>query len=154
MSLTLTLLPAAIALSTTLTSSAVGVLTSLELKDGCPDLPAVDTAFLDGALLLQTLQEHGFSVNKVSEEEYTVQTEAGFLRYFRTASDRPFQVEASRIKDPNGLLHSLDLLENEYGRNVQRFTYETIRCNLEQHGMRLESEEVLEDDTILLTIDL
>ena len=149
MSLTLTLLPAAIALSTSLTSSAVGILTSLELKDGCPDLPAVDTV-----MLLQTLQEHGFSVNKVSDQEYTVQTEAGFLRYFRSASDVPFQVEARRIKDPNQLLHSLDLLENEYGRNVQRFTYETIRCNLQQHGMSLAGEEVLEDDTILLTIDL
>ena len=54
MSLTLTLLPAAIALSTSLTSSAVGILTSLELKDGCPNLPAVDTVFLDSAMLLQT----------------------------------------------------------------------------------------------------
>jgi hypothetical protein len=154
MSLTLTLVPAPIALSSPLTSSAVGILTSLELKDGCPDLPAVDTIFLDAAMLLQTLQEHGLSVNKISDQEYTVQTEAGFLRYFRSASDAPFQVEAKRIKDPNQLLHSLDLLENEYGRNVQRFTYETIRCNLQQHGMSLASEEVLEDDTILLTIDL
>lgn len=154
MSLTLTLLPAAIALSTTLSSTAVGLLTSVDLKDGCPDLPAVDTVFLDGSLLLQTLQEHGFQVDQLSEDEYTVQTEAGFLRYFRSAAGAPFQVEAKRIKDPRQLLQSLDLLENEYGRNVQRFTYETVRCNLKEHGMSLESEEVLEDDTILLTLSL
>ena len=154
MSMTLTLIPATIALSATLSSSAVGLLTSLNLKDGCPDLPAVDTCFVDASLLVQTLEEHGFAVKKISENEYVVETEAGCLRYFRRSEADAFQVEATRIKDPNGLLRSLDQLENEYGRNVQKFTYETVRCNLARHGMSLESEEVLEDDTILLTLTL
>jgi hypothetical protein len=154
MSMTLTLIPATIALSATLSSSAVGLLTSLDLKDGCPDLPAVETCFADPELLLQTLTEHGFTVDKISENEYVVQTEAGRLRYFRRSAEEAFQVEATQIKDPEGLLHSLDLLENEYGRNVQKYTYETVRCNLARHGMRLENEEVLEDDTLLLTLTL
>ncbi len=154
MSLTLTLLPATLALSTTLTGSAVGLLTSLDLSDGCPDLPAVDTCFADGTLLVRTLTEHGLNVEKISENEFVVETESGRLRYFRSSAEEAFQVEASRIKDPEALIRALDQLENEYGRNVQQFTYETIRCNLARHGMKLENEELLEDDTILLTLDI
>ena len=52
------------------------------------------------------------------------------------------------------LLDSVDELENEYGRNVQTFTYNKVMTSLYEHGMTVDQEEVLEDDSILLTLNV
>ncbi len=49
--------------------------------------------------------------------------------------------------------NELEELNEEYGLNVQTYTYEHVKENLEE-GMPIESEEVLEDNSILLTINL
>lgn len=51
------------------------------------------------------------------------------------------------------LQKELKQLEEEYSLNVQSFTYEKIKSSLES-DMSIESEEVLEDNSILLTINL
>lgn len=153
MSLTLTLIPVAIAVGMSLGSSSIAALTSLK---GCGghDLGPVETRFADCELLQKTLNEHGLIVKRLSENEYIIETEAGTLHYFRTSFDTPFMLEAKGVKDLQGLLSSLDSLENEYGRNVQAFTYGRVMRSLEEHGMSVASEEVLEDDSILLTLRL
>ncbi len=153
MSLTLTLIPVAIAVGMSLGSSSIAALTSIKGRGG-HDLEPVETRFADCDMLLKTLNEHGLSVKRLSENEYIIETEAGTLHYFRASSDTPFMLEAKGVKDLQGLLSSLDSLENEYGRNVQAFTYDRVMCSLEEHGMSVASEEVLEDDSILLTLRL
>ncbi len=49
--------------------------------------------------------------------------------------------------------NELEELNEEYGLNVQSYTYEHVKDNLEE-GMSIESEEVLEDNTIVLTINV
>jgi pentatricopeptide repeat protein len=63
-------------------------------------------------------------------------------------------LEVKGVKDMQDLKSSLDALENEYGRNVQAFTYNRVMCSLVEHGMGIEAEEVLEDDSIVLTLRL
>ncbi len=152
MSMTLTLVPLAIALNVSLASSVAAIL--CKQKPEGASLPAVETIFSDAALLEQTLREHGLSFTAASPNEYTVSTDAGVLRYFRASADVPFQLEATGVDDMEELLDSLDALENEYGRNVQKFTYDKVMCSLAQYGMTVDREEVLEDDSILLTLNL
>ena len=45
-------------------------------------------------------------------------------------------------------------LNDEYGLNIQEMTYNKIKERLEQENMRLESETVLDDNSIVLTIDV
>ena len=90
----------------------------------------------------------------VSENEFVVSTENGKLRYFRTEEDTPFYLEASEIKNIDELLASLDQLEKEYGRNVQAFTYRRVMDSLEEHGMSVVTEEILEDDSVLLRLQI
>ena len=156
MSLTLSLVPLVIAIGASLSSASVGILTAqtggaVSERGG---LPEVETIFQDSALLVKTLTEHGIAVDAVSDDEFIAETESGRLHYYRRAAEGPFLLKASDVSDLQELLDSLDALENEYGRNVQKFTYDKILCSLAEHGMTLESEEVLEDDSILLTLNV
>ena len=142
MSMTLTLVPVAVALSMSLGSSSLAALITLKggEKHG---FDPVETVFADG-LCVKTL----------SENEYIVETEAGTLRYYRHDAQSPFLLELQNVHDMQQLLDSLDSLENEYRKNVQAFTYDRVMASLEEHGMRAESESVLDDESILLTLSL
>ncbi len=153
MSLTLTLIPVAVAVGMSLSSSSIAALTSLRGKK-TQSFDPVETTFADAALLLKTLGEHGLQVQQHGENEFVVQTESGTLRYFRTQAEAPFYLELSGVSDLDGLLDSLDSLENEYRRNVQAFTYDKVKSYLAEHGMTLEQESVMDDESILLTLSL
>ena len=58
------------------------------------------------------------------------------------------------ISDMRQLLSSVDELNNEYGRNVQTFTYHKVMEGLIEHGMTVDTEEILEDDSIVLTLNV
>ena len=151
MSITLTLIPVAMAVGMSLSSTSIAALTSVK-GHGKHDLEAVETRFTDCELLQKTLTEHGLNIKQLSENEVVIETEAGTLRYFSQSADAPFLLEVKGVSDMQELLDSLDSLENEYGRNVQAFTYDKVMCSLSEHGMSVESEEVMEDDSILLTL--
>ena len=132
MSITLSLIPVAIAVGMSLGASAIAAVTSLTDKSG-HHIDPVCTIFNDSSILLNTLNEHGLQVNKVSENEFIVSTDSGTLRYFRTDAEQPFFLEVTGIKNIDELMTSLDQLENEYGRNVQAFTYNRVMTSLEEH---------------------
>lgn len=153
MSVTLTLIPLAVAVGVSLTAASASILN--EMRDGnTRELPALETAFVDGAVLHKTLTQHGLQVAVLSENEMVVRSESGTLRYFRRNSGLPFSLELRDIHNMRELLDSVDELENEYGRNVQSFTYNKVMVSLAEHGMTIDSEEILEDDSILLTLNI
>lgn len=77
-----------------------------------------------------------------------------FKRAQRHDAQSPFLLELQNVHDMQQLLDSLDSLENEYKKNVQAFTYDRVMASLEEHGMCAESESVLDDESILLTLSL
>lgn len=153
MSVTLTLVPLAVAVGISLTASA-----AVMLKQHNPQqeeqLPPLETAFQDADLLVKTLSQHGLQVQVISDNEMIVRSESGTLRYFRQDASQPFLLEMKDISNMRELMDSVDELANEYGRNVQTFTYSKVMTGLMEHGMTLDSEEVLEDDSIVLTLNL
>lgn len=156
MSLTLSLIPLAIALNASIATGVTALVATqaLSAKEKKNGLPPIETVFMDSQLLCKTLSEHGLQIRQVSNSEYIVETQSGVLHYFRRSADTPFMLELSNVKDMDELLNSLDTLENEYGRNVQQFTYDKVMCSLEEHGMSVAGEEVLEDNSILITLNL
>ena len=153
MSITLSMISLTVAIGMSLGTTSVAALVALTNKKSQSIRP-VPTIFNNRELLLSTLSEHGLQFNKVSENEFVVSTENGKLRYFRTEEDTPFYLEASEIKNIDELLASLDQLEKEYGRNVQAFTYRRVMDSLEEHGMSVVTEEILEDDSVLLRLQI
>lgn len=153
MSVSLTLVPLAIAVGVSLTASSTALLVQHRNKPSAT-IPVLETAFQNCELLQKTLTQHGLQVQTISENELLVRSESGVLRYFRQDSSLPYSLELSNISNMRELLDSVDELENEYGRNVQSFTYNKVMTSLCEHGMSVDSEEILEDDSILLTLNL
>ena len=153
MSVTLTLIPLAVALSASLTAASVAMLAN-QPKNTAAELPVLETAFNDLDLLHKTLTQHGLQVRSTHENELTVSSASGVLRYFRQDRNQPFMLQISHVSNMRELLDSVDELANEYGRNVQTFTYNKVMTSLHEHGMTVEQEEVLEDDSIVLTLNV
>lgn len=151
MSMVLTMIPVAVAVGVSLSSATVMAVTSKKGRKGS-DLAPLETIFCDGSMLVKTLEEHGLNVCKVGENEFTVETESGFLHFFRDSEEVPFLLEVKNLQDTEELLGALESFEKEYGRNVQKFTYDNVLASLEEYGMSIQEEEVLEDESILLTL--
>lgn len=153
MSVTLTLVPLAVAVGLSLTATSTALLAQ-HRKNATQQIPVLETAFVDAAILQKTLTQHGLQVDAVSENELFVRSDSGELRYFRQDASSKFSLELRNISNMHELLDSVDELENEYGRNVQTFTYNKVMTGLIEHGMTVDTEEILEDDSILLTLNI
>lgn len=154
MSVTLTLVPLAIAVGITLTATSAVVLSEQKHTPAQQQIPPLETAFTDANLLHKTLTQHGLQVHTTHENELTVSSPSGVLRYYRQNRNQPYMLQISHVSNMRELLDSVDELTNEYGRNVQTFTYNKVMTSLHEHGMTVDQEEVLEDDSILLTLNV
>ena len=152
MSLTLVLMPTVLpmvaAIGSTVSAAAIAAACSMKERTIAP----VQTSCLDKGLLTKTLTEQGLAVEEVDENTLRVVTEGGEVLYHRAGVDRPYFAEARNVKHPEETMAALQEFETAYGRNVQAFTYGKIKEALAEHGLTLQGEEVLEDDSILLTL--
>lgn len=153
MSVTLTLVPLAVAVGISLTAASTAILTQHKDRANM-QIPPLETAFMDVNVLNKTLTQHGLHVQIISDNDILVRSDSGELHYFRNDESTAFSLELRNISNMRELLDSVDELEKEYGYNVQSFTYNKVMTGLIEHGMTVQSEEVLEDDSILLTLNV
>ncbi len=160
MSIVLTMTSIAIALGV---SAAGGVMAAKEaLASRCRNeeteetaIQPVQTRFTDEGLLTQTLEEHGFPVRREEDGTLSVNTSAGSLRYYQPEKGAAFWVQPYDLKSEEELEAHQEELAEEYMVNVQKSTYLLLKQRLkERRDMELESEAVLEDQSILLTINV
>lgn len=153
MSLTLTLASAAIIAGISIaTTTSLAVID--QVSDGVFDAAeGIDTMYVDSEILLKTLKEYDCHFEIISENEYYVKTSCGNIRYARENAGQPFKMYLDAIEDVDGLLENLKSFEIDYGRNVQAYTYNHIKENLSEN-MYINNEEVLEDNSLLLTINI
>lgn len=119
------------------------------------ELEPVVTRFADKETLTHTLTEHGFPVKEQADGVLVVETSVGSLRYYQPAPGQPFWVQPFDIKDEQELESRQQELIDEYMLNVQKSTYILLKQQIEQRDdLSLESEEFLEDETILLRINV
>lgn len=153
MSVTFTLASAAILAGITL-STATTMAVIDQVSDGVMDIDTpIETMFNDCELLQKTLLAHGCGVNVVSENEIIVETECGNMRYVRSDASQAFGLLLDEISNLDELFDELKSFELDYGRNVQSYTYDHIKGNL-TNEMSIDNEEVLDDDSLLLTINI
>ena len=153
MSVVLSLTSAAIIAGVSITSLSVTQLIENKTGVGKRKNPCFETIFVDGELLKKTLTDYGCCIKQVSTNEFVVETNNGELRYFRNADAEAFQLELRSVENVDLLLEQIRLFETEYGRNVQTYTYHHIMENLSE-DMNVVSEQVLEDDSLMLTISI
>ena len=60
-------------------------------------------------------------------------------------------VNSGNVKE---VFSQLSLLDDDYKNNVQAYTYENLKNNLIDNDLEIENEEILEDDSIVITVNL
>jgi hypothetical protein len=76
------------------------------------------------------------------------------MAYKKLDGSNGYTLEITRVTDKTECENVINDLNDEYGMNIQEMTYNKIKERLEQENMRLESEEVMEDNSIVLTIEV
>lgn len=112
------------------------------------------TNYTDKAILLNTLTEHG--ATDIVEEYDTITCKVFGLemKYFKSDENPAFELEITQVSKPEDCESIVNDLNDEYGLNVQEITYNKIKERLDQENLRLESETVLDDNSIVLTIEV
>lgn len=112
------------------------------------------TNFRDGELLFRTLKE--FGVNPVREGSgMKCRVEDSLLIFRQSQShDSPFYVEVHNAPDLRKVYQYLSDVDEDYKRCLQSMVYEKLKERVEAKNMTVESEEVLEDNSIVLTINI
>ena len=112
-----------------------------------------DTVITDRDLLMKTLQEHGVDNLSVKGEAICAK-----VSEFNLLFTREYEGEAYKLKvymecdvDEKDIVNELF---SEYCVNTQEMTYEKIKERLEEKNLQIDEEEILEDNSIMLTINL
>ena len=104
--------------------------------------------------LLKTLTERGaFSVHS---DKYNIYCEMSGMQFLfsRNNTRGQYFLSVDRVSDEELCTNILKELDEEYGLNIQDIVYKKIMERIKDKNMRIESEEVQDDNSIVLTIDL
>lgn len=114
-----------------------------------------ETPFMNNELLERTLSEYGFKIEKSSELSVVATIERLFFTFARSDVNSPFLL---KIEFPDDCMEMqaevAASLYEEYGGNTQEETYIRIKEKIDESNMYIEDEEILDDDSIVLTINL
>ena len=111
------------------------------------------TNYTDKGILINTLLEHGAS--GLAEEGDIVSCNLfGMDMVYTKNNSGAYSLDIKRVTDADSCMNTINDLNNEYGLNIQEMTYNKIKERLDKENMRLEDESVLEDNSIVLTIDV
>lgn len=150
MSLTMVLIPMAVALCVSSAETVVAI------KEKCArtsmgEVEDIQTRFTDDLLLYETLIQHGVKITVRDENHIEAIFQMGKIIYHRDSVGQNYKMKIVDVLNVDDLVFNLDLLEKEYDSNVQSYTYNRVISNIPDN-MKINSEEVLEDDSILITI--
>lgn len=116
-----------------------------------PARQSFPTNFRDGTLLMQTLREYGVNPARQPDGEIVCTLGSSTVR-FRPAADGPYSVEVDNTPDLPAIFQQLSTLDDDYKRCVQAMVYEKLKEKIEGSTLMLEGEEVLDDNSIVLTL--
>lgn len=109
------------------------------------------TIFKDESLLIKTLSEHG--VQNITSQDNKVYGNLDALKFkFEKNEEGLYIMNITHNKDED--LSVVEELNEEYQLNVQEQSYMNIKKNLEKQNLQIDTEEVLEDNSIMLTVNL
>ena len=111
------------------------------------------TTIKDKDTLIKTLEEHGAVDIEDRDNTVMCRCEAFYLTFTKNDAESPYVMTAI-FNDEYGLEDLAKDLGEEYAINAQEASYNKIKERLEERNMTISEEEVYEDNTIVLTIDL
>lgn len=110
------------------------------------------TQIVDKRTLLKTLKEHG-AVN-IEEAFGNISCDCEqFHLEFVYNGDKPYTMKVS-ASNKLGLDDLINDIGTEYSANAQEISYNKIKERLEKQNLTINDEEILDDNTIVLTVNL
>ncbi len=155
MSLLFTMTSVGVAMGLTALTGAAAVVEAFSLHHcGDKEIDPIETRFADGMLLRQALEAHGFEVQEVGDSLVVV-TPVGSLEFALRAETGSYWVRAYDLVDERDLAAALGGVSETYLQGVQRSNYVTLMERVAaRDDVSVVSEEILEDDTIVVTIEV
>lgn len=112
-----------------------------------------NTNYTDKGVLINTLYEHGATEIAENGDEVTCKLFNMEMKYYRQESGA-YSLDITQITNESQCQDVINDLNEEYGLNIQEVTYNKIKERLQQENLQLESETVLDDNSIVLTIEI
>ncbi|MBQ2611477.1 hypothetical protein IJF81_03705 [bacterium] len=110
------------------------------------------TQIVDKETLIKTLVEHG--ANNIQELNNDIKCDCEqFHIEFTHHTGKPYTMTIS-ARNEFGLDELVKDISNEYTINAQEVSYNKIKERLEAQNLSIDEEEILDDDTIVLTVNL
>ena len=104
--------------------------------------------------MIKTLEEHG--VTDIQENDFgkiSGKVDNYNLSFEKQEADKPYFLKISCYESDNAE-EKIGDLSSEYALNVQEDAYLNIVEKLKANNMEIEDEEVMDDNTIVLTVNL
>lgn len=124
------------------------------VNDSFTTVYTYNTNYTDKGMLLNTLTEHGAEEISEQGDEVTCKLFGMEMVYYKKDGSAGYTLDITRVSDKDECQDVINDLNEEYGLNIQEMTYNKIKERLEQENMRLESESVMDDNSIILTIEV
>ena len=112
------------------------------------------TNYTDKGTLLNTLVEHGAEELVENGDEISCKLFGMEMVYSKKNGSNGYTLDITQVTDKASCEDVISDLNEEYGLNIQEMTYNKIKERLDSENMRLESEAVMEDNSIVLTIEV
>ena len=111
------------------------------------------TVFMDEDILVKTLMEYGLKDFAKQDGKVSARINNFNLIFHREDSSQPYKlnVYSPTSCDETRVINDLN---NEYALNAQEETYIKLKERLEKKNLKIDEEEVLEDDSIMITVNL
>ena len=111
------------------------------------------TNFRDRDLLLRVLAEYTMNPTVDSQGRITCET-ANCKLLFAQQRDQPFSVEVLKAPQMSEVFQDLNQLNGRYCEVIQADTVRSVKARLADKGLALEQEEILPDNTVVLTVQI
>jgi hypothetical protein len=112
------------------------------------------TNYTDKGVLINTLTEHGAQEISETGDEVSCKLFGMEMIYYKKDGSAGYTLDITHITNKAECEDLMNDLNEEYGLNIQEITYNKIKERLAQENLRLECEDVLDDESIVLTIEV
>ena len=112
-----------------------------------------ETPFNDAEVLVKTLEEHGVEIIEHSDNLIVGTCDKYILSFEKNDTTAPFFLTA-KYNNEKLFTEAINDINSEYSINVQESTYLSLIEKLKENDLEVAEEEVLDDNTIVLTVNL
>ncbi len=112
----------------------------------------IETTIMDKEILLKTLEEYGAQNIEFEKDNIYCDCDEFHVEFYKEPL-KPYIMNISYINQQS-MEEFAENLGSDYGINAQEVSYKKIKERLEAQNLKIDEEDIYEDNTIVLTVNL